>query len=204
MHTNGFGYTKVYPPYCGNRRCVPKPGLRYRTISTNSSSSCFNSNSSARQEVLIPQSSDVTGKFPLGARGPSPPSIRPSSTNNPTGGHPPSTCESAPRERNGSKKRIRVKFQVRVEALRAYQARNGHLNVRRGEDMHLFNFCQNVRCARKRPGKSSMKITADCIASLDAIGFDWRMNEIPFTGEFVPGCPDASETSNSQGDFTGC
>ena len=35
MHTtNGFRYTKVYPPYCRNGRSVPKPGLRCRVFDT--------------------------------------------------------------------------------------------------------------------------------------------------------------------------
>jgi hypothetical protein len=62
-------------------------------------------------------------------------------------------------------------FQVHVEALREYKKNNGHLNISREIDKSLFNWCSNIRCARR--GTGNMKLTANGIAALDVIGFDW-------------------------------
>jgi hypothetical protein len=64
------------------------------------------------------------------------------------------------------------RFQDRVDALIEYKEKNGHLRVKERDDKSLFNWCTNIRSARK--GKLGLTLTADRIAALDAIGFDWR------------------------------
>jgi hypothetical protein len=68
----------------------------------------------------------------------------------------------------------RISFIDRVEALRAYKDKHGHLSVSKEDEKSLFYWCSNIRSARRNPEKHIIKLTADQIAALDAIGFDWR------------------------------
>jgi hypothetical protein len=68
----------------------------------------------------------------------------------------------------------KISFIDRVEALRQYKEKRGHLNISREIDKSLEVWCSNIRSARYKPGKGKMKLTTDGIAALDAIGFDWR------------------------------
>jgi hypothetical protein len=71
-------------------------------------------------------------------------------------------------------------FFSRVNELEAYKKKHGHLNVRSKEDLSLYNFCWEVRNARRdiASGKGTrIKLTGDRIAALDAIGFDWQHNK---------------------------
>ena len=71
--------------------------------------------------------------------------------------------------------RNRKSFEERIEDLRSYKEKRGHLNVRRNEDKRLAGFCSGMRNARTNPGNVSiMKLGEERIASLDALGFDWR------------------------------
>jgi hypothetical protein len=81
---------------------------------------------------------------------------------------------------NGQKKKrnSRVSFQDRVAALREYKEKNGHLSVSKKDDKNLYKWCANIRDARNKPGEGKLKLTADRIAALDAIGFDWRSETI--------------------------
>ena len=65
-------------------------------------------------------------------------------------------------------------FAQRIEDLKAYKEKHGHVNVKDKEDMSLYEFCKGIRHARKNPGKSNTLINEERIASLDALGFDWR------------------------------
>ena len=67
-------------------------------------------------------------------------------------------------------------FAQRIEELKAYKTKHGHVNVKRSEDKSLYDFCGNMRQARKHPEKSDRVLTDDHIASLDALGFDWSVN----------------------------
>ena len=67
-------------------------------------------------------------------------------------------------------------FEQRLAELREYKEKNGHVNVKKSEDRSLYDFCKDIRYARKNPEKSTRSITDDRIASLDALGFDWRMS----------------------------
>ena len=67
-----------------------------------------------------------------------------------------------------------TRFNDRVAALREYKEKNGHLSVSKKDDESLYNWCTHIRRSRNKPGEGTMKLTADRIATLDAIGFDWR------------------------------
>jgi hypothetical protein len=70
------------------------------------------------------------------------------------------------------------KFFARVDKLKAYKDKHGHLNVRKKEDKSLYDFCYNVRRAQRDTilGKGTdRKLTKDRIAALDAIGFEWEI-----------------------------
>ena len=70
----------------------------------------------------------------------------------------------------------RPSFAQRIEELRVYKEKNGHVNVKGNEDKSLYSFCSHVRRARNNPGKTNTLINNDRIASLDALGFDWSIN----------------------------
>jgi hypothetical protein len=79
---------------------------------------------------------------------------------------------------------IRVmRFENKVEELKAYKAEHGHFNVKFKENKSLYEFCLTIQT----PDKSNRKLTADRIAQLDAIGFDWDKNMPP--GETVAPLP---------------
>ena len=66
-------------------------------------------------------------------------------------------------------------FDQKIEDLSSYKEKHGHLNVRKNEDESLAGFCSSIRHARNDPGKARrMKLNEDRIASLYALGFDWR------------------------------
>ena len=67
-------------------------------------------------------------------------------------------------------------FQTRIEELRQYKSKHGHINVRWVENKLLANFCSSVRHARENPTgckAKSTKLTTSRIAALDELGFDW-------------------------------
>ena len=66
-------------------------------------------------------------------------------------------------------------FAQRIADLRAYKEKHGHIKVSQKEDKSLFGFCTNMRYARKHPEKSTMTLTDDRIANLDALGFEWDL-----------------------------
>ena len=68
-------------------------------------------------------------------------------------------------------------FEQRIADLRAYKEEHGHVNVSQSEHRSLYNFCNNVRQARNNPEKSTVALTDDRIASLDALGFDWAVRK---------------------------
>jgi hypothetical protein len=68
-------------------------------------------------------------------------------------------------------------FFARVDELKAFKVKNGHLNVAKKVNPSLYDFCKNMRQARRdmMSGKgTTYKLTEDRIAALDAIGFDWK------------------------------
>jgi len=67
----------------------------------------------------------------------------------------------------------------RVDELRAYKEKHGHLNVREKDSPSLYGFCCNVRQARRAiitgKGRTHYSVDDIRIAALDVIGFDWRL-----------------------------
>ena len=74
-------------------------------------------------------------------------------------------------------RRAMKSFEQRIEDLRAYKEKNGHVNVKRSDDKSLYKFCCNIRHTHNNPEKSNMAINDDRIASLDALGFNWSVKE---------------------------
>ena len=67
-------------------------------------------------------------------------------------------------------------FAERIKDLVHYRATHGHTNVHKTEDKSLAKFVYNARYARNNAGaKTTMKLNKDRIATLDAIGFEWRL-----------------------------
>ena len=73
-------------------------------------------------------------------------------------------------------------FEQRIDDLKAYKEKNGHVNVKGSEDMSLYNFCKHMRNNRTNPEKYATALSTDKIASLDALGFEWvaKPNTISF------------------------
>ena len=71
---------------------------------------------------------------------------------------------------------VKKSFEERMDDLRAYKEKHGHINVKKKEDKSLYQFCSRSKYARNNPEKSSKLISDDRIASLDALGFDWGSN----------------------------
>ena len=104
--------------------------------------------------------------------------------------------ETSSRTRNKT-----ISFQDRVKALRQYKEKHGHLNVTFKANKNLNNWCYNIRNARSKSGKGTMKLTQERIEALDAIGFDWRLSKSvlqPFDslGGDADNAPDKSEENN--------
>ena len=88
--------------------------------------------------------------------------------------------KSAPKKKKKKKKRVqksRKSFEQRIDDLRAYKEKHGHINVKKKEDKNLYEFCKKMRWARKHPEKSTMALTDDRIASSDALGFEWTVKK---------------------------
>jgi flagellar motor protein MotB len=68
----------------------------------------------------------------------------------------------------------------RMEDLKLFKETHGHVNVSGSipKDKSLAKFCVQVRHAHNNPGKSKMKkLTIENIARLNAIGFNWTLQE---------------------------
>ena len=76
------------------------------------------------------------------------------------------------------KKRIRKSFEQRIDDLRAYKEKNGHIKVKKSDDKSLSAFCRDIRYAHNNPEKSNIPINDERISSLDALGFDWSVNTV--------------------------
>ena len=82
------------------------------------------------------------------------------------------------RESEGQLKRSFKSFESRVEDLKKYKQRHGHLKISRKEDQSLFDFCNSIRYGRSNPGKGMM-VTDERVKALDEIGFTWAGNGEP-------------------------
>ena len=75
-------------------------------------------------------------------------------------------------------------FEQRIEDLRAYKRKHGHVNIKQSEDKSLYEFFRKIRQARNNPGKPGMLINDEQMASLDALGFDWTLQNQAATKSF--------------------
>jgi hypothetical protein len=81
--------------------------------------------------------------------------------------------EQAPKTRGKYKT-----FDDRMEDLKLFKEKHGHVNVSIPEDNSLAKFCVQVRHAHNNPGKSKRKkLTIENIVRLDALGFNWMLQE---------------------------
>jgi hypothetical protein len=67
-----------------------------------------------------------------------------------------------------------MSFTDRIKQLQAYKAQHGHLHVTSVEDKSLCTWFAKLRTSRRYPEKYNRNLTADRIAALDSIGFDWK------------------------------
>jgi len=77
----------------------------------------------------------------------------------------------------GEKTKTKAKaksFEDRIEELKAFKAKHGHVHVTVKQDKSLVTFCKNTRAARRGTrGTGRMPITDNRISALDELGFDW-------------------------------
>ena len=79
-----------------------------------------------------------------------------------------SSCATIP------KKFVKKSFNERIEELKIFKGKHGHLQVWANYDTSLFHFCVTMRCARRKPeGSQGFKLTDERIRALDDIGFEW-------------------------------
>ena len=93
------------------------------------------------------------------------------------------------------KTKINVSFESRIEALKHYQAKHGHVNVSKKEDISLWRFVSKVRQSAKRiqEGKTArMKLTPNRITALEEIGFNCRRPKRGRTCALIPEIPSTS------------
>ncbi len=65
-------------------------------------------------------------------------------------------------------------FDERINDLREYKQKHGHVNVKTHEDSSLSQFCAQVRHSLKQPEKNgTIKLTEERILRLDALDFEW-------------------------------
>jgi len=65
-------------------------------------------------------------------------------------------------------------FDERIEDLREYKQKHGHVNVKIDEDISLYQFCLGTRHSLKQVEKDgTRKLTEEHMARLNALGFDW-------------------------------
>ena len=87
-----------------------------------------------------------------------------------------------------TKPRVVVPFESRVEALKRYREKHGHMRVSRKEDQSLSYFIVHVKESLKKmqegtKTKIPIKLTSDRIKMLKQIGFDFKSGsqvQIPF------------------------
>ena len=67
----------------------------------------------------------------------------------------------------------KMTFDERLEELKAFKAKHGHVRVTMKQDTGLARFCKQIRCGRHGKGNSRRVVTEDRIKALDELGFDW-------------------------------
>ena len=64
-------------------------------------------------------------------------------------------------------------FEQRLEDLKAYKRKHGHVHVTFKEDKALYQFCAQAKYSLQHPEKAKTKMTNERIASFSALGFPW-------------------------------
>lgn len=64
-------------------------------------------------------------------------------------------------------------FDYRIQQLKAFKEKYGHLRPTKKHDTNLAHFVANIRKARRNPERA-IRVTDDRIKALDAIGFEWE------------------------------
>lgn len=64
-------------------------------------------------------------------------------------------------------------FDYRIQQLRAFKEKYGHLRPTKKHDTNLAHFVANIRKARRNPERA-IRVTDERIKALDAIGFEWE------------------------------
>jgi hypothetical protein len=81
-----------------------------------------------------------------------------------------------------------ISFDVRLEQLREFKEKHGHLRVTSKLDKQLAPWCSNMRAARRNPEASGILMSQERIDALDAIGFEWEVpNQSDKTDEMFQG-----------------
>ena len=87
------------------------------------------------------------------------------------------------------KQKIHTPFTQRLEDLRSYKVKHGHVNVEKSDSKSLYKFCCDLRHARRKGiNAKTVRLDDDRVASLDALGFVWSP---PLAGG-VPAAPNAN------------
>ena len=89
-------------------------------------------------------------------------------------------------------------LEQRIEDLRAYKEKHGHVNVKKSEDESLYGFCSHMRRAHDDPEKSTYTINNDRIASLDALGFEWSNSDTKSIAEQTDWPPNKKQKQKGQ------
>ncbi|KAL9181856.1 hypothetical protein ACHAXT_012199 [Thalassiosira profunda] len=101
------------------------------------------------------------------------------------------------RGRSG-KPRPKKAFSERLAALQSFKLEHGHMNPQQEDDKSLADFCSSVRQSVKNPGKNGMVMNEQRVAALNAVGFDWRLEEgesQPVPSSFAVAEPSLAEDS---------
>jgi len=66
-------------------------------------------------------------------------------------------------------------FEERIEQLKTFKDKHGHVRVTERFDKKLASYCNNLRQARRKPEAGVMNISEERIKALDELGFEWNI-----------------------------
>ena len=68
-------------------------------------------------------------------------------------------------------------FEERLEELKVFREKHGHVRVTAKRGKSLAKFCTHMRSARRGKGTTNTVINEDRITALDELGFDWEVKK---------------------------
>ena len=81
------------------------------------------------------------------------------------------------------KSNMRKSFEERIEELKAFKEKHGHVGVTSRFDQSLGKFCENMRCTRRGTWRQNQKpMAVNIIKALDELGFEWGHQELGLDG----------------------